>query len=390
MSKKTILIIDDEENIRGGLMLALKGEGYVVQGAKDGEEGLEKIAALTPDAVICDIKMPKLSGLDMLEQAKKLHKNIPVIMLTGHGGLDDAVTAMKYGAYDFLTKPVHLEKLFLVLQRAFSDVESKEQVKNLESRLGVEKAYERIKGSSPALHSLLEKTKQIASSEATVLLTGESGTGKELFATAIHEGSPRADGPFVKVNCSALPENLLESELFGHEKGAFTGALARRKGRFELADGGTIFLDEIGDISPSVQVKLLRVLQEKEFDRVGGEETIKVDIRIISATNRNLREAIAEGSFREDLYYRLNVIELNIPPLRERKEDIPPLAALFLKEYSKKYHKHIEGFSPDVMQKFLNYSWQGNIRELQNAVETSVVLSSGKEISLSSLPASLQ
>ncbi|MGL5253746.1 MAG: sigma-54-dependent transcriptional regulator [Brevinema sp.] len=387
--KKSILVIDDEENIRGGLILALKSEGYTVQGAKDGAEGLEKVAALLPDAIICDVKMPKMDGITLLSEIKRLHTHIPVIMLTGHAGLDDAVDAMKQGAYDFLTKPVHLEKLFLVLNRAFSDVQAKEKVQALATRLNAEPSLQRIVGESPIIHTLLEKTKQIASTDATVLLMGESGTGKELFASAIHENSLRAEEAFIKVNCGALPENLLESELFGHEKGAFTGATARRKGRFELADGGTIFLDEIGDISAAVQVKLLRVLQEREFERVGGEETIKVDIRVISATNKDLRKAVAEGTFREDLFYRLNVIQLDIPPLRDRVEDIPALADTFLKRYAEKYHKVAASFTPEVIQKMRAYSWPGNIRELQNAVETAVVLSSGECIEVEHLPSAL-
>ena len=387
--KKSILVIDDEENIRGGLILALKSEGYTVQGAKDGAEGLEKVTALLPDAVICDVKMPKMDGITLLAEIKRLHAHIPVIMLTGHAGLDDAIVAMKQGAYDFLTKPVHLEKLFLVLTRAFSDVQAKEQAQVLATRLNAAPSLQKIVGESPIIHSLIEKTKQIASTDATVLLTGESGTGKELFASAIHENSQRAEAAFIKVNCGALPENLLESELFGHEKGAFTGAAARRKGRFELADGGTIFLDEIGDISPAVQVKLLRVLQEREFERVGGEETIKVDIRVISATNKDLRKAVSEGAFREDLFYRLNVIQLDIPPLRDRVEDIPALADTFLKRYAEKYHKKVSSFTPEVIQKMRAYPWPGNIRELQNAVETAVVLSSGDTINPDNLPSTL-
>lgn len=371
-------------------MLALKSEGYAVQGAGDGEEGLQKISALLPDAVICDVKMPKLDGLALLQRAKKIHAPIPIIMLTGHAGLDDAIAAMKDGAYDFLTKPVHLEKLFLVLQRALSEVHTKEQVQELNQKLNATPALSRIVGESPLIHSLIEKTKQIAATDATVLLTGESGTGKELFASAIHENSPRAGASFVKVNCGALPENLLESELFGHEKGAFTGAAARRKGRFELADGGTIFLDEIGDISPAVQVKLLRVLQERQFERVGGEETIEVDIRIVSATNRDLTKAVSEGAFREDLFYRLNVIQLNIPPLRQRTEDIPALADAFIKQYAKKYKKSVKYLSSEVLKTFIAYPWPGNIRELQNACETAVVLSTGESVLPDSLPQHLQ
>lgn len=390
MSKKMVLIIDDEDNIRSGLMLSLKSEGFDVQGAASGVEALDKINLFLPDLIVSDIKMPGLNGLELLEQVKIKHPNIPVIMLTGHAGLDDAVTAMKLGAYDFLTKPVHLDKLILLIQRAIAQTDQQHQLQNLSEQLDKHKGMENIIGNSASIKKLQEMIRQIAPTDATVLLQGESGVGKEIFASAIHQNSMRSLGPFVKVHCGALPENLLESELFGHEKGAFTGATARRKGRFELANGGTIFLDEIGDISPAVQIKLLRVLQEREFERVGGEETIKTDIRIISATNKNLKQAVQDKVFREDLYYRLNVVELAIPPLRERKEDIPLLADFFLKNFSKKYNKQIDSFETEAMKKLLMYAWPGNIRELQNSIETAVVLSKDKEIPVHVLPAHLQ
>lgn len=385
-----VLIIDDEDNIRSGLMLSLKSEGFDVQGAASGVEALDKINLFLPDLIVSDIKMPGLNGLELLEQVKIKHPNIPVIMLTGHAGLDDAVTAMKLGAYDFLTKPVHLDKLILLIQRAIAQMDQHQQLQNLSEQLEKHKDMENIIGSSGCIKKLQEMIRQIAPTDATVLLQGESGVGKEIFASAIHQNSMRSLGPFVKVHCGALPENLLESELFGHEKGAFTGATARRKGRFELANGGTIFLDEIGDISPAVQIKLLRVLQEREFERVGGEETIKTDIRIISATNKNLKQAVQDKIFREDLYYRLNVVELAIPPLRERKEDIPLLVDFFLKNFSNKYNKQIKSFDTEAMKKVLTYSWPGNIRELQNSIETAVVLSKDQEISVHVLPAHLQ
>lgn len=385
-----VLIIDDEDNIRSGLMLSLKSEGFDAQGAASGVEALDKINLFLPDLIVSDIKMPGLNGLELLEQVKIKHPNIPVIMLTGHAGLDDAVTAMKLGAYDFLTKPVHLDKLILLIQRAIAQTDQHQQLQNLSEQLEKHKDMENIIGSSGSIKKLQEMIRQIAPTDATVLLQGESGVGKEIFASAIHQNSMRSLGPFVKVHCGALPENLLESELFGHEKGAFTGATARRKGRFELANGGTIFLDEIGDISPAVQIKLLRVLQEREFERVGGEETIKTDIRIISATNKNLKQAVQDKIFREDLYYRLNVVELAIPPLRERKEDIPLLADFFLKNFSNKYNKQIKSFETEAMKKLLIYAWPGNIRELQNSIETAVVLSKDQEISVDVLPAHLQ
>ncbi len=381
-----ILVIDDEENLRSGLILALQDEGYIVQSADNGKQGLEKLDLFLPDIVICDVKMPLLNGIELLQQAKQKHPHIPIIMLTGHAGLEDAINAMKLGAYDFLTKPVHLEKLFLLISRALESTQQKQHSEDLEKRIDARKGYKSIIGNSPKIHQAIDILKQVAPTDATVLLTGESGVGKEVFATALHENSERSNGAFVKVHCGALPETLLESELFGHEKGAFTGATTKRKGRFERADGGTIFLDEIGDISPQVQIKILRVLQEREFERIGGEETIYTDIRIITATNKNLLEAVKQGTFREDLYYRLNVVEIHIPPLRERLEDIPELAMYFLTQISQKYHKNISGFAPEVLQKLLAYQWPGNIRELQNAIETAVVLSTTDTIILENLP----
>ena len=389
MAKKMILVIDDEENIRSGIMFALQEEGYTTQSANNGEQGLEKLNLFLPDLVICDVKMPIIDGIEFLTQAKKKHPHIPIIMLTGHAGLDIAINAMKIGAYDFLTKPVHLEKLFLLIQRALSSTKTQKHTEELEQRIDERKGFKDILGNSPQMNKMIDILKQVSPTDATVLLLGESGVGKEVFATAIHENSERANSAFIKVHCGALPETLLESELFGHEKGAFTGATTKRQGRFERADGGTIFLDEIGDISPHVQIKLLRVLQEREFERVGGEETISVDIRIITATNKNLEEAVKNGTFREDLYYRLNVVEITIPPLRERAEDIPELATQFLNKISKKYNKNISGFDPEVLKIFLKYPWPGNIRELQNAIETAVVLSTADIITKDSLPPQL-
>ena len=389
MAKKMILVIDDEENIRSGIMFALQEEGYTTQSADNGEQGLEKLNLFLPDLVICDVKMPIIDGIEFLTQAKKKHPHIPIIMLTGHAGLDIAINAMKIGAYDFLTKPVHLEKLFLLIQRALSSTKTQKHTEELEQRIDERKGFKDILGNSPQINKMIDILKQVSPTDATVLLLGESGVGKEVFATAIHENSERAKSAFIKVHCGALPETLLESELFGHEKGAFTGATTKRQGRFERADGGTIFLDEIGDISPHVQIKLLRVLQEREFERVGGEETISVDIRIITATNKNLEEAVKNGTFREDLYYRLNVVEITIPPLRERPEDIPELATKFLNDIAKKYNKNISGFDTEVLKIFLKYQWPGNIRELQNAIETAVVLSTTEIITKESLPQQL-
>jgi len=308
MPDPVVLVIDDEKNIREALKQALKMEGYLVITAENGEEGLEKLKTFSPDAVILDLKMPKVSGMEFLKQMPS--KETPVIILTGHGGVEEAVETMRLGAYDFMVKPPDLEKLTLVLSRALEEKKRKERQETLETLLDERYRFENIIGVSRAFQEVLQQVKQVAATDATVLLTGESGTGKEVIANTIHLNSPRRQGPLIKVHCAALPETLLESELFGYEKGAFTGATSRRKGRFELADGGTLFLDEIGEISPLVQVKLLRVLQEQRFERIGGEETITVNVRIIAATNKNLKAMVENGSFREDLYYRLNVVHI--------------------------------------------------------------------------------
>lgn len=390
MAKNMILIIDDEVNIRNGLALALKDEGYEIQVASSAQEGLEKLALFLPDLIICDVRMPDMDGIKFLEIAKTKYSEIPIVMLTGHAGIDNAITAMKLGAYDFITKPVHLDKLFLIIQRAIANSAQQIYTKNLEQRIKAQSGFERIIGNSPIMQKIIESLEQIAPTDASVLILGESGVGKEIIASSIHENSHRSTGPFIKVHCASLPETLLESELFGHEKGAFTGATLRRKGRFERANGGTLFLDEVGEISPSVQVKLLRVLQEREFERVGGDETIQTDIRIIAATNKNLQESIKNGAFREDLYYRLSVINLEIPSLRNRKEDIPTLALFFLDKMTNKHNKdHLE-ISPEVLNALSMYSWPGNIRELENTIETMVVLSKNNTISISDLPAHIR
>lgn len=370
-----VLIIDDEVNIRNGIALSLKDEGYDIQVAVSAKEGLEKLALFLPDLVICDVRMPETDGIKFLEIAKTKYPDIPIIMLTGHAGIDDAINAMKIGAYDFITKPVHLAKLFLIIQRAMESSAQQKYTKTLEERVSKQQGFDKIIGTSLPIQKLIESLKQIAPTDASVLILGESGVGKEIVANVLHENSLRSNGPFIKVHCAALPETLLESELFGHEKGAFTGANTRRKGRFERADGGTLFLDEIGEISPSVQVKLLRVLQEREFERVGGDEIIQTDIRIIAATNKNLQESIKAGTFREDLFYRLNVINIKIPPLRERKDDIPKLALFFLKKLAEKYKRPNLEISTEALSTLSEYTWPGNIRELENTIETAIVLS---------------
>ncbi|MGC8766003.1 MAG: sigma-54-dependent transcriptional regulator [Brevinematia bacterium] len=390
MKKSLILVIDDEKSIREGLKTALKMENFDVVTSEDGRDGLDKLGLFCPDAVILDLKIPVISGMEFLKKVQSLDCNTPVIILTGHGGVDEAVEAMKRGAYDFLTKPVNLEKLVLVLKRAIEESKRKNREKELESLVDERYNFENIVGNSKAFQEILKMVKQVAPTDATVLITGESGTGKEVIANAIHLNSKRAKNPLVKVHCAALPETLLESELFGHEKGAFTGAIARKKGRFELADSGTIFLDEIGEISPNVQVKLLRVLQEHEFERVGGEETIKVDIRVIAATNKDLKKAVSEGKFREDLFYRLNIINIHIPPLRERREDIPLLCDYFLKFYNKKHGKNILGIKQEAILILENYKWPGNVRELQNLIENLVILCNRKWITEDILPKHLK
>ncbi|HOT63603.1 MAG TPA: sigma-54 dependent transcriptional regulator, partial [Treponemataceae bacterium] len=330
--KFTILVIDDEKNIREGLKAALELDGYNVELAADGAAGLEIALKSEVDLVITDLKMPGVTGEEVLRRVTSETPGIPVIVLTGHGTVESAVDAMRAGAYDFLTKPLNLDRLSLLVKRALQNRELVLQHRELEREVSGKRSFEHIIGKSPAMTRVFDIVKKVASTKASVLITGESGVGKELIANALHNLSPRKDKPFIKVHCAALAETLLESELFGHEKGSFTGAVSRKRGRFELAHGGTIFLDEIGEIDQSVQIKLLRVLQEKKFERVGGEEVIEVDVRVITATNRDLEREIAEGRFREDLFYRLNVVRIHVPPLRERKDDIPMMIASFVKE----------------------------------------------------------
>ena len=384
-----ILIVDDEKNIRSGLQIAFEDEGYDTFEAADGQEAWKIINKNTIDLVITDLRMPVMSGYELLKKINAAYPTLPVIVLTGHGSIEDAVQAMRDGAVDFFTKPVDLDHLILTVSKALSNKLIKEQNEKLTKEISALKKkqdFHQIIGKSAPLMKMMETIEQVAPTRASVLVTGESGTGKELVADAIHSLSNRSGGPFIKVHCAALSENLLESELFGHEKGAFTGAVSQKKGRFELADGGTIFLDEIGEINASTQVKILRVLQERAFERVGGSETINVDVRIIAATNRNLEEEVRAGNFREDLYYRLNVVHIEVPPLRERKEDIGLLIASFLDTFNKEDDKDVTGFSPSARKALMSYSWPGNIRELRNTVESCVVLARGKVIDVDDLP----
>jgi DNA-binding NtrC family response regulator len=384
--KFNILIVDDEKNIREGLGKALELEGYRTLLAADGEQAMVQVEKEEIDLIIADLKMPGLSGEELLKKVVSAYPTVPVIILTGHGTIESAVKAMRDGAYDFLTKPLNLERLSLLVKRALSNRELFLQHRALQEELGRRNKFPRIIGKSERMQKIFEVVSQVAPTKASVLITGESGVGKEIIADAIHFNSPRKDKPYIKVHCAALTETLLESELFGHEKGSFTGAISRRRGRFELAGGGTIFLDEIGEINQSVQIKILRVLHEKKFERVGGEETIEADVRIISATNKDLKQEIAANNFREDLYYRLNVVNLHIPPLRERQDDIPLLMAAFLKEFTEENKKKIEGIDPKARLVLSQYPWPGNVRELRNCIESAVVLCKGTVISVDDLP----
>lgn len=382
----TVLIIDDEKNIREGLAAALELEDYTVTLASDGKEGLERIQRGDIDLVITDLRMPKISGEQVLAKITAENPGIPVIVLTGHGSIDSAVDAMRNGAYDFLTKPLNLDQLILIVKRALQGRELALKHKELQEELNSRKSFESIIGKSAEMQRIFETVRKAAGSKASVLITGESGVGKELIANALHNLSPRRENSMIKVHCAALSESLLESELFGHEKGAFTGAVARKRGRFELAHGGTIFLDEIGEIDQNVQIKILRVLQDKRFERVGGEETVEVDVRLITATNRDLEKEVAEGRFREDLYYRLNVVHIHVPPLRERRDDIPLLITAFLQEFAQENGKTIEGIDARARAALYKFDWPGNIRQLRNCLESAVVMCSGSIIKLEDLP----
>jgi two-component system response regulator HydG len=372
--KNTVLVVDDDSAHRTMLRTLISGWGYAVSEADDGAAAIESVKATSYDLVLMDVRMVKVSGLEALEKIKSYNPAIPVIIMTAYSSVETAVEALKQGAHDYLTKPLDFDKLRLILERAMEHTRLKEENRILRESLGRQFDSQNIIGKSPAMIKLLETVAQVAPSEATVLISGESGTGKELIAGAIHFNSLRKDGPFVKINCAAITETLLESELFGHEKGAFTGADRRKEGRFSQAHGGTLFLDEVSEMSLMMQVKLLRALQEREFNRVGGETTIQVDVRVIAATNKNLLQQINTGAFREDLYYRLNVVELAVPSLTERKEDIPLLAQHFLEMFAAKNQKEIKGFTPRAMHHLIRYDWPGNVRELMNAVERGVVL----------------
>ncbi|MEW5762547.1 MAG: sigma-54 dependent transcriptional regulator [Bacillota bacterium] len=386
MPAAKILVIDDEEHMRWALERAMKQEGYGVITATGGHEGLEALHREGAALVILDLKMPDLDGIEVLKRIRESFPRLPVIMITAHGTIQTAIEAMKMGAADYITKPFDLDELKIVIRKTLQMSHLINEVSFLRAELM--KEHGEMVGNSPAIMEVRRLIEHVAPTDATVLLTGESGTGKEVAAVAIHRKSPRADGPFIAVNCAALPEQLLESELFGHEKGAFTGATARKPGRFEMAARGTIFLDEVAEMSPAMQVKLLRVLQDKSFERVGGTETLRVDTRIIAATNRDLAASVREGSFRQDLYYRLNVFSIHLPPLRERREDIPLLADHFLRKMAPLYRPCT--LSREALDLLCRYDWPGNIRELQNVIERALILCQESEIKPAHLPKELQ
>ncbi|MGE0867103.1 MAG: sigma-54-dependent transcriptional regulator [Kofleriaceae bacterium] len=385
-----ILVVDDEVNARTALGELLRDEGYDVEIAADAFKALGKFEAFTPHVVVTDLKMPGMDGIELVKKLRSAEDPPAVVVMTAFGAVSSAVDAMRAGAADYLTKPLNFDELLVVLAKVFETQELRRETRQLRQRVRDRVSPGNIVGNSPPMQRVFEVVDQVAPSRATVLIAGESGTGKELVANAIHQRSPRANGPFIKLHCAALAESLLESELFGHEKGSFTGATARKDGRFQLADGGTLFLDEIGEISPAIQVKLLRFLQEHELERVGGTQTIRVDVRVIAATNRNLMDEVAKGRFREDLFYRLNVVAVEMPPLRERRGDIPALAKFFLDRYAKENGKAIEGFAPETLHLLTAYDWPGNVRELENAIERSVVLSTGSNLEPRSLPAQVR
>ncbi len=390
MSAPHILVVDDEKNYLLLLEALLSEEGYEVTCMQDSEMAFMYLRESEVDVVITDFKMPGMSGQELLEKIRSIYPQLPVIIMTAYGSVDGAVEAMKCGAFDYINKPFSNDELLLSVNKAVKISEAYKKNKLLMASMEQDHSLKKIIGVSAAIKGVIDLIKRVATTNANVLITGESGTGKELVARAIHFLSPRKDEPFVAINCTALNPGLLESELFGHEKGSFTGAIAQKRGKFELAHGGTIFLDEIGEFPLELQPKLLRVIQEHSFERVGGIKTIKSDFRVIAATNKDLKKEIEEGRFREDLYYRLNVVNIHLPPLRERAEDIPVLATHFLKKYSKENKKQIKGFSPEAMQILGGYNWPGNVRELENIVESAVVLSQSDVIGVEDLPAEIK
>jgi len=381
--KKRILIVEDEEKLRRVLELQLMTAGFDVDKAPNAEEGLKQVDRAS--LVLSDLRLPRMDGLEFVKQVRSQNAQVPVIMMTAYGSVETAVEAMKSGATDFLLKPFSLDHLLQVVSKALEVRDLREENRELKAELGRRYEFDNIIGRSGAMQEIFATIERVAPSRATVLLTGESGVGKDLIARAIHFHSPRKDRPLVKINCSALPENLMESELFGYEKGAFTGAQTSKPGKFEQADTGTVFLDEIGDVPTPIQVKLLRILQEREFERLGSNVTRHIDVRLVAATNQDLRAALENGTFREDLYYRLNVVPLNIPPLRERKVDIPQLANHFVHKLAPDAGTPVEGITEAAMEKLVNYHWPGNVRELENVIERSLVMATGKQLDVNDI-----
>lgn len=386
MEKKLILIAEDDPKVGESIRLLLKKRGYDIRLASNGKEALSLFRQETVDLVITDLVMPKMDGIELLEAVKGLRPEAEVVVISAQGTIEKAVQAMKLGAFDFIQKPINPRVISLVVERALEKQTLILQNRDLRSKLEDRFHFKNIIGRSGKMVKIFELIHHIAAYDSSVLIIGESGTGKELIANAIHYNSPRASMPFIKVSCASLSEGIIESELFGHEKGAFTGAIASRKGRFEMADQGTLFLDEVEDIPPTTQIKLLRVLQEGEFERVGGNRTIQANIRIIAASNRDLQEAVKNGTFREDLYYRLNVVNIKLPPLRERKEDTPFLVNFFIDKFNQKYHMNVKGISQRAMSFLIDYGWSGNIRELENTIESILVINSPEVIDIQHLP----
>ncbi len=381
-----ILIVDDEQSILFFMKEALTKKGYQVDSATSAETGISKVKQDAFSLIVLDVRLPGMSGIDAIKKFRGLDPLVPIVIMTAYGNRDLAIRAVREGAYDFFTKPIKLDEFLIVLKRALEKRRLELEISRLEERIEKKYKYENIIGSSGVMQEVFTMVHKVAGTDSSVIIYGESGTGKELIAQAIHAQSTRREEPFVKLNCVAIPEGLLESELFGHEKGSFTGAVAQKKGKFELANGGTIFLDEIGDMTLATQAKILRVLQEREFERVGGTKTVQVDVRIIAATNKDLQKAVEQKQFREDLYFRLNVVPVYLPPLRERKEDIPLLVEHFLKGVGERVKKHISGVTPDAVDMLAAYNWPGNVRELENCIERSAVVSNGDWITKDCLP----
>ncbi len=381
----TLLIIEDEAKMRRLLELNLSEDGFTVYTAADAEAGLNTLRQEKIDLVVTDLKLPGMNGLELLQAVKRTNATIPVVVMTAYGTVETAVEAMKAGASDYLLKPFALEEMKLILRKELDFHRLREENRSLREALGERYRFQNIVARSPKMQEVLATVERVAPTHSTVLLGGESGVGKDLIARAIHEHSRRAGGPFIKINCTAIPENLLESELFGYERGAFTGANTSKPGRFELADKGTIFLDEIGDVPGSIQVKLLHVLQDRQFERLGGTKTLKVDVRVIAATNQDLRAALEQGTFRQDLYYRLNVVPISIPPLRERKEEIPYLVDYFLARFARESDKPLTGITPAALKLLADFHWPGNVRELENIIERATALSTGTVIDVADI-----